>query len=243
MQVFGCHEAIYRRCPACEFIHVANPFWLEDAYNNPLASSDVGGVDRNLHFARILRAVIEGFFDHRSQFVDYGGGVGLLTRLMRDAGYDFFWHDSHCQNVYAEGFQADLNAVGRYELLTAMEVFEHLKDPLPAVEKMTAIAENLLIMTHLVRDPPPRPGEWWYYGPDHGQHVSFFSSKTFMLIAQKYRLYYVTNGLNLHLLSARPVSFVKFKFLTWYPLAVLYGAFWRRTSLLPEDFNTKRRNS
>lgn len=240
LQVRGRHLARYRRCPDCDFIFVVNPTWLEEAYAGPLTASDVGGVDRNLRFARSLRAIIEGFFDHHGRFIDYGGGTGLLTRLMRDAGYDFYWHDSHCPNLYAEGFVADMSGASHYELLTAVEVLEHLPDPLAALCSIAGLADNLLFATQLLPEPPPRPGEWWYYGPEHGQHISFFGRRTLALLAEKHSMSYVTNGQNLHLFSTRRLSPIKFKLLTWDPVVSVVGTLCRRPSRLPLDFKSQR---
>jgi hypothetical protein len=236
--VLGRHEAVYRRCPQCAFIHVLDPRWLDEAYASPITCSDVGLVDRNLRFARTARVVISCLFDRHGRFIDYGGGAGLFTRLMRDAGYDFFWHDRHCRNLYAGGFSADLGA--GYELLTAVEVLEHLTDPLATLREMTGLSRNLLFMTQLLPDPPPAPGEWWYYGAEHGQHVSFFARETLQRIAGMLGLHFATNGHSLHLFSARPVSATAFRVLTCEPVAALLGPVLRRPSLLPCDFRSSR---
>jgi hypothetical protein len=42
------------------------------------------------------------FIKKNGTFVDIGGGYGLLTRLMRDRGFDFYWKDPHCENIFAK---------------------------------------------------------------------------------------------------------------------------------------------
>lgn len=240
LKVMGRHQAFYRQCPTCAFIFVAEPVWLGEAYTKPITSSDIGMVDRNVRFSRTIRTVIEVFFDCKGRFLDYGGGPGLLTRMLRDAGYDFFWYDRHCQNLYADGFAADLSSGERYELLTAAEVFEHLPDPLATVQEMAGLSRNILFTTQLLPDPPPNPGQWWYYGQEHGQHISFFDRKTLQVMADKLNLHYATNGHNLHLFSSRPVSATTFKILTYDPVVALLGLVLRRSSLLPRDFKLSR---
>ena len=240
LKVMGGYQAYYRHCPTCAFIFVAEPDWLEEAYTRPITSRDIGMVDRNVRFSKTARSVIEGYFDGKGRFLDYGGGPGLFTRLMRDAGYEFFWYDRHCQNLYADGFAADISSGERYELVTAAEVFEHLPDPLATVQEMTCLSRNILFMTQLLPDPPPAPGQWWYYGPEHGQHISFFSRKTLQVMADKLDLQYVTNGHNLHLFSSRPVSATTFKILTYEPVVTLLGLILRRRSLLLHDFQSSR---
>jgi hypothetical protein len=43
----------------------------------------------------------------------------------------------------------------------------------------------LIVSTDLVPRPTPLPDEWWYYGSDHGQHVSFYTLPTLQYIAEK----------------------------------------------------------
>jgi hypothetical protein len=234
------HEAVFVRCTACGFIQVNNPAWLAEAYESAITCSDVGIVDRNIKFAKTASVVIECLTGRHGRFLDYGGGAGLFTRLMRDAGYDFLWYDRHCQNLYAVGFAADLSSGERYELLTAAEVFEHLPDPLATVQEMAGLSRNILFTTQLLPDPPPNPGQWWYYGQEHGQHISFFGRKTLQVMADKLDLHYATNGHNLHLFSSRPVSATTFKILTYDPVVALLGLILRRRSLLPRDFKLNR---
>jgi hypothetical protein len=44
-------------------------------------------------------------FDANNRFIDYGGGYGLFVRLMRDAGFDYYWFDKFCDNVLSKGFE------------------------------------------------------------------------------------------------------------------------------------------
>jgi len=57
-----------------------------------------------------------------------------------------------------------------------------------------------------------KPQDWWYYGLDHGQHISFYSEKTFEFIAEKYNLNYSNLG-GLHLLSEKKISNLQLKVL------------------------------
>ncbi len=61
-------------------------------------------------------------------------------------------------------------------------------------------------------NPIPKPQDWWYYGLDHGQHISFYSKKTFEFIANKYNLNYANLG-GLHLLSEKKISNLQLKVL------------------------------
>ncbi len=238
--VMGRHDASFNRCQTCGFISVDGAFWLDAAYSSAITKSDIGLVDRNLWFAGVARSVIRLFFGADGKFIDYGGGTGLFTRLMRDAGYDFYWHDHHCRNMFAGPFVADVTGDVCYELLTAAEIFEHLKDPLDSISEMFALSPNILFTTHLLPDPPPPVGNWWYYGLEHGQHISFYSRKTLCLMAERLGLRLTTNGRNLHLFSRKILPDALFRVMTSPPFVALVPILCGRRSLLPEDYEATK---
>ena len=57
----------------------------------------------------------------------------------------------------------------------------------------------MLFSTTTLPDPTPKPGEWWYYGLDHGQHIAFYSRQTFEKIASQFGCSYHTDGKYIHL--------------------------------------------
>jgi hypothetical protein len=99
------------------------------------------------------------------------------------------------------------------DVVTAFECFEHFTDPTKDVKKMVEIAPNILFSTVLLPSPPPKPGEWWYYGFDHGQHVSFYSLQSLEIIARRVGLHFVSNHSSYHLFSTRRVHPAMFKVL------------------------------
>ena len=66
-----------------------------------IADADTGLVSRNLGIARRLAGLLYFGFDPKARYLDFAGGYGLLTRLMRDRGFNFYWHDLYCENVFA----------------------------------------------------------------------------------------------------------------------------------------------
>ena len=88
-RVLNRYDAGFFRCFACGFVQTEKPYWLEEAYAEAINRADVGLFRRNLRQAKVAKAVIGTFFRSGGRFVDFGGGYGLLTRLMRDAGFDF----------------------------------------------------------------------------------------------------------------------------------------------------------
>lgn len=201
--ILGKYEGVYFQCPICHFLQVATPSWLGEAYKEAINLCDTGILARNNRLSEITALIIYYFFDQSGVFVDYAGGYGIFTRLMRDVGFDYYWCDKYSQNVLAKGFEYKDNQ--KIELLTAFEVLEHLEDPFQDLDQMTTISRNLLFSTELLPSPLPSPEQWWYYGIEHGQHISFYTEETLHYIANHYGLTYY-NICGLHLLTEKPIE-------------------------------------
>ena len=232
----------YFRCEQCGFIQTEPPYWLDEAYGNTITRSDLGLVGRNIACARYAPAMILAFFNRHARFLDYGGGYGLFVRLMRDQGFDFYRSDRQAQNLFAVGFDAADNSNTNYELLTAFEVFEHLVEPLNEMERMLCFSRNILFSTRLVPSPPPDLNAWWYYGMEHGQHVSLYTHRALSHLAKQFGLNIYSNGRSVHLLTDRKLSNFAFtnvwfrgRILPW--LSFLLAGEFRPRSLLPEDYH------
>jgi hypothetical protein len=236
--VLNKYKVSFFRCPDCGFIQTETPYWLEEAYATPIVRSDIGYVSRNVAMARVTRALISVAFDPNQRFVDYGGGYGMFVRLMRDAGFDFYRYDRHCENLFAQGF--DLDTASRrkdnnFELLTAFEVFEHLVDPRKELDQMLDLAPAVLFSTVVLPNPAPAIGSWWYYVLEHGQHIAFYTVQSLQILAHKFHLRLYTNGQSLHLLSRSRISRVAFRLATISPFLRIVNLILRRTSLLLRD--------
>lgn len=226
----------YFKCERCGFVQTEDPYWLQEAYASPINRSDVGLVSRNSILAKKTKAIISAFFDREKKFIDFGGGYGLLVRMMRDVGFDFYRYDSHCENIFARDFEADLGNADHYELLTAFEVFEHLRNPLQEIDQMLSLSQNILFTTDLVPREVPKPDAWWYYGLEHGQHISLYSADSLRDIASKRDLNFYSNGRTLHLLTKKRISPLFFTMLTSRYCANFFNVFVRRDSLLMKDY-------
>jgi len=202
--VLNKHVVTYYRCSLCGFIQTEKPYWLEEAYATAITNTDIGLVRRNVSMSRVCEAVILLMFDANGAFLDYGGGYGMLTRMMRDRGFDFFRFDAWAPNLFAADFECVKGR--RYELVTAFEVFEHLAEPRSELEAMLTYSRNVLFSTRLIPDRAPPIAQWWYYSPEHGQHVSFYSRKALEAIAGDFGLYFQSDGRSVHLFSERKIG-------------------------------------
>jgi hypothetical protein len=205
--ILGRHRVRYFHCAACGYLQTEEPSWLSEAYAEAINLQDTGLVSRNLRFAEETALLLFHFFDRRGRFVDFAGGTGLLTRLMRDAGFDFRWHDAYATNVHARGFEASPDERG-VELVTCFECLEHLVRPAEELGRMLAMSRSVLVSTELLPSPRPAPGAWPYYGLEHGQHVGFFERRTLEQLAARYGLRLYAWG-PLHLLTDRALPALK----------------------------------
>ncbi len=203
--IMGKYDGHFRRCPYCSFIFAENPLWLDEAYNSAISASDVGLVDRNIWFSRVARTMVPLLCDVDGKFLDYGGGTGLFTKLMRDAGYDWYSYDRYCNNSCAEGFTVDIENGGTYELVTAVELFEHIAEPVQIISILKKLSSNILFTTKLLPEPPPPLAVWWYYGLEHGQHISFYGIRSLQILVENAGMHLSSSGNNLHLFSRKKI--------------------------------------
>lgn len=229
------HDVTYYLCGVCGFLQTEAPYWLEEAYSDAIAPTDIGLANRNINLALLTRSLIRLCFNPDGRFLDYAGGYGLLVRLMRDAGYDFRLYDRYCRNIFAGGFAEAEGELGTYELITAFEFLEHVHDPLQEMERLLGHSRNILFSTEIYPETAPLPGEWWYFGMDHGQHISFYTVRSLRMMARRLSLNYYTNGASIHLFTERTLSPLLFNLALRHPIASLVDLLFKRESLLAPD--------
>lgn len=223
----------FYKCQHCGFLSVGDAHWLSQAYTDALNISDTGIVTRNLYLYKIVSVIAYALFGFRSKgvirggasaqldsdtpgtlphsmqsplLVDFGGGSGLLVRLLRDVGIEALWQDEYCENIFARGFEWDYNA--KPTLLTSFEVFEHLPNPMEQISAMLELCPNILFSTELLPCPiPQHQGKdiWWYYGFMHRQHISFYAKETLEHIAKQKGVFFSSHK-GLHLFSQHKIN-------------------------------------
>lgn len=206
-RVLNRYHATYHRCTECGFMQAENPVWLEEAYRGPIVGADTGLVSRNMGSAAILATLLSLCFDRRAAYLDIGGSHGLLTRLMRDRGFDCYWHDPYCQNLMARGFNAEQSA-RPFAALIAFEVIHRTPDPLQFIRDHLKKfnCSTMLFSTVLYEGESQPPKDWWYYSFNTGQHISFFQEKTLLAMARRLELnFYSVNGI--HILTDKCIAF------------------------------------
>ncbi|MBV7535111.1 class I SAM-dependent methyltransferase [Duganella sp. sic0402] len=179
----------YHRCTGCGFV-LAPEFssWSEQEfqqhiYNERYIEIDPDYVSRrplaNAEFVRQL------FGDSRQliRHLDYGGGAGVLSEALRGQGWDSTSYDPFPRS------EQKIAALGKFNLITAFEVFEHVPDVTELMNNLGTLMENecMVIFSTLLSDGHIQPNTrltWWYASPRNG-HISLFSNRSLVLLAEQ----------------------------------------------------------
>jgi SAM-dependent methyltransferase len=114
--------------------------------------------------------------------LDYGGGNGLLARVLCDAGWNSVSYDPFVDK------DINVECLGKFNLITAFEVFEHVPDvqKLIADLRLLLSPSGVILFSTLLSDGDIQPNQrltWWYASPRNG-HISLFSKRSLALLAQ-----------------------------------------------------------
>jgi hypothetical protein len=242
-QVLGKYDAEFWQCLNCGYGFLNDPSWLEEAYTSAITSVDIGPLDRCIANSRIVKLLIDHYHGRIRAGLDYGAGYGIFTRRMRDLGYSFLWYDTYCANLFAKGFEGEITGKERYDVITAFEVLEHLVMPREALDRIISSCDSFIFSTLLISEPRPQFDQWWYYAPEHGQHISFYSKKSLQKLAEKHGKQFISNGTDFHIITNKKISERMFGWLTKRKVAALVSLFRPQPSFLGADFEAGRKRA
>lgn len=194
----------YHRCRRCGGLQTDQPDWLDEAYSGGhLSGRDTGAVERCLRaqaFVFVVARVLG--LPRDSTILDFGGGSGLLCRLLRDQGFDAYIEDEHSNIELAKAYAATVED-GPFDIITAFEVAEHLSHPGKVFKRLlSARPRVLLIATETYRG---QGADWHYLAPSDGQHIFFYAPESMQYIAETGGYHYLRFG-DLHLLTMEPLG-------------------------------------
>jgi hypothetical protein len=180
LQVLGKYDVAYFKCAMCESLQTQTPYWLDESYTHNLATLDTGAAQRNLSNLAATYLVARVF--SMKDVLDFGGGDGLLCRLLRDYRINCFVNDKYAQANYARAYVAPDFA--RPQIQLAFEVLEHFAEPRSDLTELFRMEPQILICsTGIFSD---QGADWWYLTPETGQHVFFYSRNALQLIANRF---------------------------------------------------------
>jgi hypothetical protein len=194
------HKVTYYYSKESGLLKTEKPYWLDEAYQEAIDNTDTGILNRNIVNSAWLELILECLLIEKGKFVDVAGGYGLLTRLMRDKGFDCYTIDKFCQNLFAKTFEP--NTHFKADALFAFEVLEHIEDPLQFLRtifnqyRCKTIIFSTLTFTHNI---PAK--DWWYYSFESGKHVTFYQPRTLSLLADHLRCKYYMIDSGIHIIT------------------------------------------
>lgn len=165
-------------------------------YNDSYVQVDPDYLDaRPRSNAAALKSLI-GDHGKMIRHLDYGGGAGLLSRLLQEAQWQSTSYDPF------SGEHADAESLGTFDLVTAFEVFEHVSDVQGLMSCLASRLEQpgLVLFSTLLSDghvEPDKPLDWWYAAPRNG-HVSLFSRRSLAVLGSTHGLSFGSLTDNFH---------------------------------------------
>lgn len=174
---------IYYRCSSCGFVALDDKFKVDkieekkkyDQHNNSLENE--GYVQM---FADFIEVAIEPYKKDIKTVLEFGSGPQpVLATLLERRGFEVDIYDLYYapQKVY-EG--------KAYDLITSTEVFEHLSKPLEVLALLVQHLQPHGYLALMTKFPPKDDTEFlaWWYRRDP-THISFFTPKSFEIMAKK----------------------------------------------------------
>lgn len=182
--ILGKYDVSYFECTHCKSLQTEEPYWLGEAYGEDAEKYDTAKASRTL----------ENFFNLPSLFdclninktkpcVEWGGCGGLLTRLLRDIGYNFFCYDLHLKSEFAQGFQWQKKN-GKVYVVTAFEVAQFFTNPIIEWQKVFSLSPEWVICSTTIYEK--QGVSWPYLSAQNGQHIFFYSEFAIATIAARF---------------------------------------------------------
>lgn len=175
--VLGKHQVAYHQCVSCGLTQTDAPTWLDEAYTDAIHPTDTGVLARNLGARRVVATFLHLSGVRGEPCLDYAGGYGIFTRLMRDAGFDYYWMDPYAVNALARGFEWRAGSA-KPRVVTAFEVLEHLVRPLEEFRRMAELGADWIITSTELHPGSKPASDWPYLSVESGQHVAFYRPDT-----------------------------------------------------------------
>ena len=128
--------------------------------------------------------LISQFGDRAKQFkhLDYGGGSGLMSSKLREAGWNSSSYDPFVNT------DVNIDKLGKFDFITAYEVFEHVPNVVSLIGNLQKLLapNGVILFSTLLSDGEIKKNErltWWYASPRNG-HISLFSKASLQIIAE-----------------------------------------------------------
>lgn len=186
------YDVNYYLCSQCGSLETERPYWLEEAYDITGVGGDLGAGQRTIDLVLKTSALLDQIkLPAGAECIDFGGGLGLFTRLMRDRGINFLSYDRYATPFFSDRYSLTTMAGRSPAVITAFEVLEHFPEPAEDLKQLFESRPPLVIATTELFTG--QDVSWPYFAGEGGQHIFFYSPKAMQQVAERlgYLLEYV----------------------------------------------------
>lgn len=133
---------------------------------------------------------------HQIRHLDYGGGNGLLAKVLEESNWQSTSYDPMVDRTVR------VEQLGRFDLITAFEVFEHVPDVPGLMSNLRSLLSpnGVILFSTLLSDGNIRSNQrlsWWYASPRNG-HISLFSRNSLAILARNNGLSFGSFSVGFH---------------------------------------------
>ena len=174
------HNITFYKCTKCGSLQTEKPYWLDDAYKAWNTEFDTGLFARCYNNFLIIFLICK--LTNFKNVLDYGGGDGLFTRIMRDYKINCFNYDKYSNALYSKRF--DIPNFKKPDIVTSFETVEHFADPNVEFNKIFENNPKMIILTTKIYKNQNK--DWDYFEFQTGQHIFFYTKDAFEYLAKKF---------------------------------------------------------
>ena len=191
------HAIDYYLCANCGFCFAPEIMqWTKDnlqtrIYNDDYIKADPDYIDKRPdEFAATLPKIFP-WMGSGLRHLDFGGGEGRLSRKLREVGWD-----SQVYDPFGGDGRLAAQPTGLFELITAIEVFEHTQDPHQMLNLLASLLapDGVIFFSTCVSDRENLATsglKWWYAAPRNG-HISLYTRDALKILGRRHGLLYTS---------------------------------------------------
>lgn len=176
-------KVTYHSCPSCEFIFKDEDDLVTEEAEHEIYETHENSIVNDGYVAylkRFLDHAVIPFYNEHKQALDFGSGPTPVLSMVMERDYGFR------VDIY-DLFYAPLKSYeGKtYDVVTSVEVVEHLLNPLTQFETMKSVMKKDGILAIQTQFHPRDVDEFrkWYYMRDR-THIAFYTRKTMEKIGE-----------------------------------------------------------